>query len=357
VHLLPVRFPTALLLLVGLVLGSTAALSAQAAPEAPPASGAAAGVLTGRILKYGAGVPAAEVTLHQVTPQASGVASVQTTGPDGGFRFDLPPAADPAGFNVFFVTVDYLGVRYFGEPVHANQPPPGYAVQVYDTTAAVPGAVHVGRRDIILFPETDGSWSANELIRAVNETERTFVSQGGEPTWEFVLPEGALDFEVTEGMAGPDELRVVGERVVFVGSLPPGTRELFVRYRLGGNQTSMSLATVGRTDTLSVYLPEQTPGVRVSGLMSTQVITADGERFVRYSSTDLGAGHAIGVTWRSTRPPVDPVWAALAVAIAILAAGTWLALRNAGRPALTGREAYRAPVPPTPSSASEPRPR
>jgi hypothetical protein len=352
---LPVRTLTALVLLVGL-LGSTGALSSQTAPDAPPASGAAAGVLSGRIMKYDAGVPAAEVTLHQVTPQASGVAGVQTTGPDGGFRFQLPPAADPGGFNVFFVTVDYLGVRYFGEPIHVNQPPAQYTVQVYDTVAAAPGGVHVGRRDIIVFPETDGSWSANELIRAINQTDRTFVSQAGEPTWEFVLPEGALDFEVTEGMAGPDELQVVGDRVVFVGSIPPGTRELFVRYRLGANQTSVSLATMGRTDTLSVYLPEQTPGVRVSGLASTQIITADNERFVRYSSTDLGAGHAISVTWRSTRPPLDPIWAALAVVIAILAAGTWLAVRNARGPALAPRGSQGAvrPPPSTPA-ASEPR--
>ena len=321
-----IRFPSVCLALLGALAGSSA--SAQSGTT-----------LAGRVVKDGTPVAGAEVALHQVTAQQSGQIGLATTGAGGSFAFALPPA-DTASFNVFFVTVEHLGVRYFGAPVHRGEVPPTYDVQVFDTASALPGAVRIARRSAILFPETDGSWSANELIRVVNSGGRTIVAEPTSPSFDFALPEGATDFQVTEGDVASEDLTLVGQRAVFVGELIPGARELFIRYRLPGGQTAVELSTSGATDTFDVFIPEASATATVTGLGTTRVTTVENERFVQYTGTDLPPDHLIRIAWTSSGPPVDPVLTALAVAGVILAAGAWLAFRN--------RDSLGVSDPPTP---------
>lgn len=318
----------------------------------PPARAQSGSPLVGRVVKEDVGVPGVEVSLHQVTAQRSGMIAQAPTAADGSFTFALP-AADSAGFNVFFVTVEHQGVRYFGAPVHRGEVPAGYRVEVFDTTSALAGAVRMARRGVILFPETEGGWSANELIRVVNTGRRTLVPAAGAPVWEFPLPEGATDFEVTEGDAANPELQVMGQRALFIGSLTPGPRELFVRYRLPADLPHIELTTLGAVDTLDVFIPEGAAQATVTGLADTRITSVENQRFVQYTGTNLPSGHLIRVAWAASGPPVDPVVAGLVVAIAILAVGSWLAFRNRD-PAhsLPLRRALpREAVPPTGSAA------
>ena len=293
--------------------------------------------LTGRVVKEGAPVPGLAVTLHQVTSSRSGAVSERTTGPDGSFSFELPPP-DTTAFNVFFASVDYESVRYFGEAVHRNEVPARYEVVVYDTASALPGAVRVTRRYVVLLQETDGSWTANEAIRATNTADRTLVSARGEATWEFALPEGVSDFEVTEGLIGEGELQLMGDRALFLGSLPPGDRELVLRYRLPADGSDVQLTALSPTDTLYVFVPEAAGGVRVSGLASTLIVPVDNQRFIRYGATDLAAGQSVELSWEAGGPPADPVIAGVAAALVVLGVGSWLALRNRGAvPGVPGR--------------------
>ncbi|MBW3627814.1 MAG: hypothetical protein KY464_00830 [Gemmatimonadetes bacterium] len=317
-----------------------------------PAYSQSGSTLVGRVVKENTPVPQVEVSLHQVTAQRSGMIARAPSAADGSFSFVLPPS-DSAGFNVFFVTVEHQGVRYFGAPVHRGEVPAGYSVAVFDTTSSLPGAVRIARRGVILFPETDGSWSANELIRVVNTARKTLVPAGGAPVWEFPLPEGATEFEVTEGDAANPELQVMGQRALFVGSLTPGPREIFVRYRLPADQPAIELNTLGVTDTFDVFIPEGAAQVTVSGLPDTKVTAVENQRFVQYSGTNLPTNHLIRVAWGGSGPPVDPVVAGLVVAVAILAVGTWLGFRN--RDPLQALPQRRGPspdaVPPTGSGA------
>jgi hypothetical protein len=102
-------------------------------------------------------LPGIPVTLHRVTPSQSGPLDQQVSGADGSFRFALPPA-DTAEFEVFFATAEYATVRYFGEPIHRGAAVVDYAVEVFDTASALPGAVRVARRDLVLLrrPRGDG---------------------------------------------------------------------------------------------------------------------------------------------------------------------------------------------------------
>jgi hypothetical protein len=301
-----------------------ALLGALAGSSAYAQSGS---TLSGRVVKDGAPLAGSEVALHQVTAARSGMIGQTTTGPGGSFAFALPPA-DTASFNVFFVTVDHLGVRYFGAPVHRGEIPATYDVAVFDTTSALPGAVRVSRRSAILFPETDGSWSANELVRVVNNGGKTIIAGPTAPSFGFSLPEGATDFEVTEGDVASQDLTLVGRQAVFVGNLIPGPRELFIRYRLPGDQSAVEIQTSGVTDTFDVFIPEAFATATVRGLATTRVTTVENERFVQYTGTDLPAEHVIRIAWSATGPPVSPVAAALVVVAVVLAVGAWLAYRN-----------------------------
>lgn len=300
-------------------------------PSADAASQAARDVLAGRVVKNGAPVSGVAVTLHHVSAQASGAVGEQASGADGAFAFRLPPP-DTSAFNVYFVSVDHLGVRYFGEAVHRNEVPATYDVAVYDTASSVPGAVRLSRRYLVLLQETDGSWSANEAIKATNASDRSLVSASGAPTWEFRIPEGATDFEVTEGLVAEGELQLMGDRALFMGSLPPGSREVVVRYRLPADGRDVEIPTVTDTDTFYVFVPEGVGDVRITGLSSTQIVPVDDQRFVRYGGTDIAPGQVVALSWKSGAPPADPVIAGVLAAVVVLGAGGWMAARNRGAP-------------------------
>jgi hypothetical protein len=274
------------------------------------------------------GVP---VTLHRVTPDESGPLASGVTTPDGGFAFSLPPA-DSVEFEVFVVTAEYLSVRYFGQPVHGGAAPEVYSVAVFDTTSALVGAVAVARRDIVLIPQTEGGWEANEIIRLHNSADRTLVSRGGLPVWEMELPEGITDFQAGEGEMTASEVARMGDRVMLVASLLPGDRELFVRYRIPPSLETANLPIGTATDTFNIFVGQPSPAVEIAGLETTRVVDVQGERFVQYGTTDLAAGDEISLRWDAPEgPPVAPEIAGSVAALVVLLVGSWFAARARGR--------------------------
>lgn len=294
-----------------------------------PAPAAAQGerTLVGQVVKKGAPVGGARVTLHRVTSGASGPVASATSTADGAFDFDLPPA--DTGFAVYFTTVDYLTVRYFGPPVHPDDPAGRYEVAVYDTTSSLPGAITTARRDMVLLPQTDGSWEVDEVLRVRNSADRALVSHGGLPAWEFQLPEGATEFEAGEGDVAPDKLRRVGDRVFLVSSLVPGDREVFVRYRLPAGTDASSILLGGGTDTMNIFVRQPSPELTVAPLTAQPPVTVQGESFLQFSGTDLAPGTTLAMEWSSpAKPPISPVAAGIAAALVLLGVGTAAAVRN-----------------------------
>jgi hypothetical protein len=290
--------------------------------------------LTGTVVLGASPRPAVPVTLHRVTSAESGVVGSQVTGGDGSFQFTLP-AADSAGFEVYFVTAEYLSVRYFGQPIHGAAVPDGYAVAVYDTASALPGAIRVARRDVVLLPQSQGGWEANEIIRIRNEAGRTLVSAGGLPTWELRLPQGVTDFQAGEGELTAAEVVTMGDRVLLLTSLLPGDRELFLRYRIPVSLEGAVLPVETPTDTFNVFVGQPSPAVEVGGLLTTNVVEVQGERFVQYGATSLQSGDEVSLAWQAPAgPPVAPEIAGGVAALLVLLAGSWFAARTrGGRPA------------------------
>ncbi|HET7229288.1 MAG TPA: carboxypeptidase-like regulatory domain-containing protein [Longimicrobium sp.] len=298
---------------------------------------AAQQVLQGRVVKSGGpAAPGVRVQLHRVTQTSRGQVDSTVSGADGRFSFRMPPVDTAAGFTVFFSTAIADGVRYFGPAIHPGETPASYAVTVYDTASspALADSVRVSRRDVFLIPDMDGSMQVAEIIRLRNPARRTLVSES-RPLVSVTLPPGVDQFEAGEGdradsaRAGNPGLARVGDRAWLTDPLIPGDRDFFFRYRLPARVKRMPVALGRATDTLYVYVRQPAPDVNAAGLGEGVPFTAENEQFIRYTRTGLASDDRVAVDWRGpTPPPVDPRWAALGIAAAILAAGVVVAARR-----------------------------
>ena len=324
------RLPAARLALVLLLLALAAPLAAQR-------------VLNGRVVKDGRGAPGVRVQLHRVTRDSRG--QIDSAVSDAGGRFSMPlPRIDPAaGFTVFFATAVADGVRYFGPAVHPEDPAAAYEIAVYDTTssAALADSVRAVRRDVFFFPDMDGTVEVGEIVRLRNAAARTLVPDA-RPVVSIPLPPGSEAFEAGEGdradsaraaadSAGAKSNGIVrvGDRAWLTQPLIPGEREFIFRYRLPAKVKRLPVALGRPTDTLYVYVRQPAPDVVARGLGEGVPYTAEGVSFTRYLATGLRPGVQPGLDWRGPEPPpVDPRWAALAIAGAILAGGAVVAARR-----------------------------
>lgn len=306
-----------------------------------PLSAPAQGTLQGRVVRAGAAVPNAAVELHRVSTDTSGILQTGTADAAGRFAFTLPPA-DTGGFTVFFATAMVDGVRYFGPALHPGEAGTSYEVAVYDTTSArgALDALRVGRRDVIVIAGQRGGWEVAEVVRVENPTGKTVVGAGGSPVFGMTVPEGATDFQTEEpgvsesvGVEKPRDLVLMGGRVLATVPLTPGGRDFFFRYRLPAKTGTLSLPLSQRTDTLSVYVRQPAPDVRVDGLPAGEPFTAEGEQFLRYTGTALAPGATISLRADTNGgAPLDPRLAAGIVTALVLAAGAWFALRRRPQP-------------------------
>lgn len=312
--------------LIGIALTFVAAPSAGGQSESTLRTG---DELVGTVLFDGRPIEGVPITLHRVTPQASGAVAGAVSDAGGSFQFTLEP--DPAAaFTAFFVTAEHLSVRYFGPPIHSAGPlPENYSVVVYDTTSVLPQPLRIPRRDVAMAPLADGSWEVNELIRVTNPSPVALVADPGMPTWEIRIPESATDFEAGEGDILPHELVWMEDRVMLLTPLPPGTRELYIRYRIPARPTRSTISIAEATDTLNLFVAQPSHLNDVVGLQSTTMIAVDGENYLRYGGTNFAAGSAIELAWSGAwSAPVDPVIAAVITTLALLAIGAFAAFRN-----------------------------
>ncbi|HET7276237.1 MAG TPA: carboxypeptidase-like regulatory domain-containing protein [Longimicrobiaceae bacterium] len=293
------------------------------------ASATAGATLSGTVVKGGAPIAGVDVTLHRVSRDTSGAVAESVTGPEGRFSFELPPP-DPTGFTVYFAAADYGSVPYYGPPIHSGDPTDGYEVAVYDTTSSlsVASQIRTVRRDVVMLPDQIGGWEVNEVVRILNPTSTTLISANAMPTWEFQIPAEATDFQAGEGEISAEQVRTMGERVMLVTPLPPGTRELFLRYRLPAGTQSMELPVSHATDSLNLFVRQPSPALEIVGLEKTDLVSVEDERFLQYSATELEAADEITIGWEDPRPALDPVLAATAVLGLSLLVGSWVAFRR-----------------------------
>lgn len=284
--------------------------------------------LLGHVVKGGEPVANVPVTLHRVSSEGAGEVASDVSGADGGFSFPLE-VVDEATFTVFFVAADHLSVRYLGDPVHGGERTTGYTVAVYDTASVIPEPVRITRRDMVLIPESGGSWEVNEVVRIFNPSSMALVAEAGMPIWEFGIPAGAAEFQAGEGDIFPNEVSRMDDRVLLLTPVVPGERDLFIRYRLPTSPGNATIPLNQATDSLNLFVRQPSHLTGVEGMASTRLIEAQGEEFLLYSGDAFRPGEEIALRWSGASPiPIDPVHAAIGVTVLLLMAGVWSALRN-----------------------------
>ena len=163
----------------------------------------------------------ATVVLHRVFPdddslEASGEVLSTEVGPGGEFQFVLPaePDGDFQGL-VYFASVEYQGVLYFGSAIAAvEQLDTLYVVQTYPAEEVPLEGVSLSVEERIMFMEFIGEeWVATDLFLIDNRDTRTLVAQEGGVVWSYPLPLGASQLEVGDSNLPPDAITFDAGRV------------------------------------------------------------------------------------------------------------------------------------------------
>lgn len=284
--------------------------------------------LRGRVLLGEDPLPSVRVVLHRVSAGNAGPVDSLRSGADGRFRFGLPSVPDASTFaDVWFFSVDHEGVEYFGTPIHgAAQLDSLHVLQVYDTTVApAAGALlRLSARYTMLEGEPEG-WYVTDMMQLVNDGGRTLVAGTGGATWVYPLPAGAVDLEIGGEQMAPNAARIVEGALRVTSAIPPGQREVLVRYRLP--DPFVTLRYPGVTSEVGLLVREPAPRLAVEGLVSEQPVEmAMGVRYQRYTGAQLVDAVV------SVRELVDPPelllgWVAVSIAMTLTGAGVFAVLR------------------------------
>lgn len=320
------------------VLGGASAVVGQASPAAASAQQSPP-ILKGIVLEGDSAVDAATVILHRVRTAdatASGEVESTPTGLDGEFQFLLPstPDADIEG-DIYFASVDYEGVLYFGPAITALEDLDSlYVVRVFQVEEVPPEGVALPLEMRTMFIEfSEGEWVVTDLFAIDNPGTRTLVAQEGGVVWSYPLPPGATEPELGEGDMPPDAVTFEGKRVLVSAPLPPGNRLLVIRYRLA--DLGSTIPAPGRTEVFELLLREPFPPLRVEGLDPVDVVAlGPGSSYRRYGASELADATLILVE-AEEQDPLPLGWLAL-MATVLLATGGFLAYARPRRQAFAG---------------------
>lgn len=288
-------------------------------------------ILEGIVLEGDSTLDTGTVVLHHVGPDGSGEVDTITLGVGGEFRFSLPspPDADIQG-DVYFASVDYQGVMYFGSAITVREQLDSlYVVQVYQAEEVPPEGVSLPVEARTMFIEFAGEWVATDLFAIDNRGTRTLVAQEDGVVWSYPLPPGATQAELGEGDLPPDAVTFEGGRVVVSAPLPPGDRVLMIRYQL--EDLGFTIPAPGRTEVFEFLVKEPAPPFRVDGLEPVDVVAlSPGSSYRRYGGAELvDLNLTIVETEDRSPPPFE--WLAVLTAM-MLAVGGFLAYAHPGRP-------------------------
>lgn len=318
------------MLLVALVAATSVAGQVPADP-----------VLEGRVVQGEGGdpLPDAPVVLHRVASGSAG--SVDSTSADasGRFRFSLPTVPGSEESEVYFASVRFRDVLYFGPAVaQADQLDSLYVVEVHDTAVApAEGRAFPVTTRNLLFEEAEDEdgWSVVDLIEIRNDGDRTFVARPDGLVWTHPLPTGATDFEIGQSDLPPSATTFEDGSIRVRAPVPPGERTYLVRYRLPEDDIRIPLP--GRTDEFELLVREPGPEITVAGLERVPPVEIEpGSNYRRFSGADL-SNHVVEVT------PGDPdsefriAWVAVVLALVLTGAGL-VAVRRGRSPAPAGAE-------------------
>ena len=288
-------------------------------------------ILRGRVVVNGVGMDAGMVVLHRVSTDEQGEVDSIRTAQDGSFSFRLPTLPDPERNDVYFASIRYSGILYFGAAVtRPVQLDSIYGIDAFDTLSVEPGGHELPIRVRNTFLEAfEGGWQVTDLLQIRNDGDRTLVARDGGAVWRYPLATGARDHTVGQGGIAPEAIDFEGGDLVVRAPIPPGERLVTVRYVV--DDPFVELPAPGVTETMEFLVREPAPVLVSSELAPNESVELEpGTTYRRFSGANL-ANTVVRFT-EGDAPARFPVeW--LAVILALILTGFGVAALSRSTPA------------------------
>jgi hypothetical protein len=285
--------------------------------------------LEGVVLEGDSGVDSATVFLHRVSPDEAGEVGSARVGSAGEFQFLLPSLPNVDAEDVYFASVEYEGVLYFGSAITTvEQLDSLYVIRIYRAEEVPPEGVSLPIEVRNMFLEFTGeAWFATDLLVIANRGSRTLVAGEDGVVWSYPLPPGFTEPELGESDLPPDAVTFDAGRVRVSAPIPPGDRVLMIRYRL--EELGSSIPAPGSTELFELLVREPAPPLEVVGLSPLDVVGLNGSSYRRYGGSELvDIVLTLIETEAQSPPPVK--WLAV-LASMMLALGGFLAYNRPRR--------------------------
>jgi hypothetical protein len=255
------------------------------------------------------------VVLHRVGKDVQGpIDSVASDG-NGGFTLRVRPDTGA----IYLVSARYHGVEYFAPPLLRDPQHPDRDVRlvVYDTSSSAELSVSM-RHLVVGTVDQTGTRAVADLVLIQNPGIVTRLAGDTlHPTWTMRLPPRAQQVELGEGDFAADAVARRGETLLLTASIPPGTRELTLTYRIPGDVSRFEVPIDHDIPGVDV-LSEDAKMVVRGGLVRRDTLTVAGRHFTKWDGP-MRAGDSLALDFAvaSSRPSM---WA-LPALIALLGAG------------------------------------
>ncbi len=297
------------------------------------------GVLAGRVLVADRPADTGTVVLHRVSGEWSGEVDSVALARDGSFRLGLP-ADRGAGDDVFFATVRYQDILYFGQAVTGlPEPGGGYVIQAYPALPAGSETEPLVRvRNFIATRSDSGEgWAVVDFFELLNGLSATLVPSDVRPSWSHALPHGARDPRVGQSDLSPGMASFGDGRVRVTAPVPPGENVYLLRYTLPKDDFSIPLEVA--VGSMELLITEPAGDLAVAGLAAVDGVELEGVRYRRFAGRDM-APSVVTVTAGTARLPFGSLSiAAVLLTLLLACAGALVAARS--RSAVAGPASSR----------------
>ncbi|MCY4572474.1 MAG: hypothetical protein OXF01_06695 [Gemmatimonadetes bacterium] len=301
-----------------------AALPARNAAQIPPGRF----IFAGEVRIGAEPADTGTVVLHRVSPTLSGsMDSVQVT--DGGrFEFVVDTGADSAGVDVYFASIRYQGLLYFGAPVTGVADlVEAYVLRAYPSVGATPDTrLPVRVRNVFVEKAEPGpGWLVTDVFEVENGMEVSVVASEEAATWSHALPPGAFAFSVGRSDLAPEGASFSGGRVFVSTPFPPGELAYGFHYQLPEDRFTLPME--GATRSMELLFREPAGELTVTGLASVGPLELDGATFRRFAGREMAASVVVVEPGVPRAPLRSMPLLAVLLGLALTAAGSILVLR------------------------------
>lgn len=307
------------------------------------------GVLSGRVLIGDLPADSGTVVLHRVSSQFTGEIDSVRVGHGGFFEIRVPEASGDATDDVFFATIRYQDVLYFGQAISAQPAAEGaYLIRAH---RAVPAGGDARPRLRIrnLFAarlDPGPGWAVADYFELANDVPATLVAGEQGPTWSHALPHGAAGFRVGQSDLAPGTASLGDGRVSVSAPMPPGESVYLFHYTIPAERFSVPME--GTTGSMELLVREPAGEIAVTGLANVPEVEIEGVRYRRFAGRDV-ASSVVTVAEGGTAGPLGSApLAAILIALVLAGAGALVSARSQGRhrrgPARRTREEVLAAI-------------